>query len=163
MHNRMWKGERVRAIRVSRLALVHGLLVLSACSSGGSPTAPVASQEVYGIAGIFALTEPQPRSQGPIQEVEVLLDGKRVITRSFTPGASIVYFSLPDQFIQPGAHELAIRVVRQSVSPNEYMAVGGVAVMNMASRHVQQFNWPRGSSFLQTGDAISMRFTVNTQ
>lgn len=151
------------------LALVTGLPGIAACN-GGPPTAPMAPdgtprgnptiQAGFVIAGLVAFSQPIPRSEGPIEEVELLLDGRSVARRSFTPGASIVYFNFPEQYVHPGAHEVAVRIVRQSVSPSEYLVFGGVAVIHTVSRSIQQFNWPRGSAPLRTGDALSMRFTI---
>lgn len=157
-------------IRNSRLAIVPLLLAVVACNNGGAPTAPLTpggtpysnpvTPSGFVIGGIIALSEPIPRSEGPIQDAELLLDGKRVGRQTFSPGKSIVYFTLPEDYVQPGAHELSIRVVRQSTSPNKYTAVGSVVVVNTVSRTVQQFDMPRESVSLGTGDAISMRFTV---
>jgi hypothetical protein len=150
--------QPLRAIRSAFAACF--LAALIACGGSVTPTSPYAVPEGYVIGGQFALTEPLPQAEGPILEVDVLLDGRSIVRRSFTPGASITYFALPTVFVQPGDHELSLRIVRQTVSPNEYKAVGGIAVVNTVSRSIQQFSWPRGSSSLRTGDAISMRFTV---
>ena len=160
-------------IGISRLAIVPLLLAVIACNGGIAPTAPLTPDGTpysnpvtptgYVIGGIIAMSEPIPRSQGPIQEAELLLDGKRVGGQTFTPGKSIVYFTLPEDYVQPGAHELSVRVVRQSTSPNTYTAVGSVVVVNTVSRSVQQFDMPREAVSLGTGDAISMRFNVQRE
>lgn len=135
--------------------------VICVSCSGGSD-GPTTTAGRLGFSAVAAIISSNMR--GGIIEVELLLDGTRVDSRTFQPAErGLVILQVSDMFITPGAHRLSVRVVRQVTSPTSWDVQIGAAVLNLATIATQEFKLPNDvrTVSLADGQMTTLQFNVN--
>ena len=141
------------------VAIVTLIATATSCSNASdNPTAPSGQLGFSATAGIISSNR-----RGGILEVELLLDGLRVASRSFQSAETgLVILQTDDMFISPGAHRLSVRVVRQAASPTSWDVQIGAAVLNFSTIATQEFKLPNDiqTVSLTDGQMTTLQFTV---
>jgi hypothetical protein len=158
-----------RAISRTSRALFSAIVLIGMLACGGDSSREGATEPAaggLGLGGLGALVALGQGSNAPVGvlEAEALLDGRSFGKQLFTPGATTVYFMIPETRITPGRHRLELKVIRQLASPTSYFAIAEVAVLNLSTGSSQQFALPRSYQVsLRTGEAAVLDFVVENR
>lgn len=142
-------------ITSARFLLVLACVSLWTCGGGGGSDGPtVPSDFVLTFGGQITNTS----ARQTLGEIELLLDGRVIATRAATNSSFNIPF-LALERVRRGEHEFAVRLTRQSSSPNRYLVAGGVDGVDSNGTKVVDVDFSPRNLVLATGELVAWTFT----
>ena len=141
------------------VAVTAGALSL-ACARDGSIAAPSPQENVTIGYGFLDFHTPG-YAFSTIMEAQLLIDGVSAGSMQYQIPTNDVTFYLSGMDLPRGHHTLALRIVRQTASPTQYVAeVGGdvpwIVAINYVTGVERQLSIPAKSGSLSTGQSIQL-------
>ena len=92
----------------------------------------------------------------PLQEAEVLVDGRRVAHQVFSPAVAGANFDVSRNYAAAGSHIVSLRIIRQSIPT----FIGGDKVAYIVGGMLNGVTLGAPAVFLKAGDSVDWEVLV---
>lgn len=137
-------------------SVIFGLVccLLLACSDSDGPgsTSPSTRHVLVGTIGLSSLAV----YGTPLQEAEVLVDGRRVAHQVFSPAVAGATFDVSLSYAAAGSHRVSLRIIQQRIPA----FIGGNEVAYIVGGMLNGMTLGAPAVFLKAGDSVDWEVLV---